>query len=72
MAPEAPIIVRSEVDGPQPRLDRIEGNGMSVVVGRVRILDDVLAYLVLGHNLIRGAVRIAITATEALHVEGYL
>jgi len=45
---------------------------MSVVVGRVRILDDVLAYLVLGHNLIRGAVRIAITATEALHVEGYL
>ena len=37
-APAAPIVVRSEVDRPQTRLDRDCGRGMSVVVGRVRDL----------------------------------
>ncbi len=37
-APERPIIVRTENDRPQPRLDRMAGSvpGMSVTVGRVR------------------------------------
>jgi aspartate-semialdehyde dehydrogenase len=34
-APEKPIIVRSEKDRPQPRLDRDAGNGMATVVGRI-------------------------------------
>src|SRR3990170_4350842 len=35
-APAKPIVVRHEEDRPQPRLDRMEGKGMSVVVGRIR------------------------------------
>ncbi|MEM2567449.1 MAG: aspartate-semialdehyde dehydrogenase, partial [Candidatus Bathyarchaeia archaeon] len=55
-APENPIIVREEEDRPQPRFDRNEGKGMSVVVGRIR-RDNVLTikYLCLSHNTIRGA-----------------
>src|SRR5438067_9693880 len=45
-APERPIIVRSENDRPQPRLDRDSGNGMSVTVGRITA-DTVLDYLFL-------------------------
>jgi aspartate-semialdehyde dehydrogenase len=54
-APKQPIIVRDEPNRPQTRLDRDAGNGMSVVVGRVR-KDEVfgLAYTVLGHNTVRG------------------
>jgi aspartate-semialdehyde dehydrogenase len=73
-APQRPIIVRKEVDRPQPRLDRLEGRGMSVVVGRIRE-DPVLGgikYLVLGHNLIRGAAGCAVLAAEVLKVEKYL
>ncbi len=56
-APERPLVVRSERDRPQPRFDRNEGHGMSVVVGRVRS-DPVFSgvkYVALGHNTIRGA-----------------
>src|SRR4030042_307437 len=35
-APENPIVVRKEPNRPQPRYDRAEGKGRSVVVGRVR------------------------------------
>ncbi|MGH7670328.1 MAG: aspartate-semialdehyde dehydrogenase, partial [Gemmatimonadaceae bacterium] len=35
-APERPLVLRDERDRPQPRRDRMEGNGMSLVVGRVR------------------------------------
>ena len=35
-APRRPIVVREEVDRPQPRYDRDEEGGMAVVVGRVR------------------------------------
>ena len=35
-APRKPIVLRKEQDSPQPRLDRMEGKGMSTVVGRVR------------------------------------
>jgi aspartate-semialdehyde dehydrogenase len=72
-APEHPIVVREEDDRPQPRLDRDEGRGMSVVVGRVRecpVLD--YKFLVLGHNTIRGAAGAAIVNAELLKVEGYL
>ena len=55
-APEHPIVVRSEVDRPQPRLDREEGGGMSAVVGRVRRCPVfTLRFEVLSHNTIRGA-----------------
>lgn len=67
-APSKPIIVRREVDRPQPRLDRLEGGGMSVVVGRIRA-DKALGgvkYVVLGHNTIRGAAGTGVLIAELL------
>jgi aspartate-semialdehyde dehydrogenase len=55
-APSPVIVVRSEPDRPQPRLDRGTGRGMATVVGRVRpdpIYD--LKMVVLSHNTVRGA-----------------
>ena len=72
-APAKPIIVRDEVDRPQPRLDRDAGFGMSVTVGRIA-RDNVLDYrfLALGHNTIRGAAGAAILNAELLLARGYL
>src|SRR5882724_9603393 len=72
-APARPIILRDEVDRPQPRLDRDAGNGMSVSVGRIAP-DKVLDYrfIALGHNTIRGAAGAAILNAEFLAARGYL
>jgi aspartate-semialdehyde dehydrogenase len=72
-APEKPIIVRDEIDRPQPRLDRDAGNGMSVTVGRITP-DSVFDYrfVALGHNTIRGAAGAAILNAELLIARGYL
>lgn len=67
-APKPPIIVRGEEDRPQPRLDRMAGRGMAVVVGRIR-RDNALKgvkYVVLGHNTIRGAAGCSILNAELL------
>lgn len=67
LAPPSPVIVRDEVDRPQPRLDRNEGRGMSVVVGRLRTgKDGWLKYVVLGNNVIRGAAGNAILIGEMM------
>ncbi|MDG6904147.1 MAG: aspartate-semialdehyde dehydrogenase, partial [Nitrososphaerota archaeon] len=65
-APEKPIVLRTENDRPQPRLDRMEGNGMSTVVGRVRHDGRVLQYHLLTHNTIRGAAGGALLTAELL------
>jgi len=72
-APERPIIVREEVDRPQPRYDRDAGRGMSVVVGRVR-KDPItsIKYLCLGHNTIRGAAGAGILSAELMAEKGIL
>jgi len=73
-APAKPIVVRREEDRPQPRLDRLEGRGMSVVVGRVR-KDHVLGgvkFVALGHNTIRGAAGCAVLNAEYLKMKSYL
>ncbi|MEM1526020.1 MAG: aspartate-semialdehyde dehydrogenase [Ignisphaera sp.] len=67
-APVKPIIVRREVDRPQPRLDRFAGNGMSVVVGRIReekTLNGV-KYFAVGHNTIRGAAGTGVLIAELM------
>jgi len=66
-APEQPIIVREELDRPQPRLDRDAGSGMSVTVGRL-LPDNVFDYrfVALSHNTIRGAAGAAILNAELL------
>ncbi len=72
-APDRPIVVRRELDRPQPRLDREAGGGMSVVVGRVRecpLLDYKME--ILGHNTVRGAAGGAILNAELLVSQGYV
>jgi len=66
-APERPIVVREEIDRPQPRYDRDAGNGMSVVVGRIRE-DPIMTvkYLCLGHNTIRGAAGAGVLSAELM------
>jgi aspartate-semialdehyde dehydrogenase len=66
-APKDPIVLRKEEDRPQPRLDRMEGKGMSTVVGRVRQSEkNILQYHLLTHNTIRGAAGGAILTAELL------
>ncbi len=66
-APKKPIVVRKENDRPQPRLDRMEGKGMSTVVGRIRQPGPkTLQYHLLTHNTIRGAAGGALLTAELL------
>jgi aspartate-semialdehyde dehydrogenase len=72
-APHPVIQLRSEPDRPQPRLDRMTGNGMTTVVGRVR--PDPLFHLkmvTLSHNTIRGAAGGSIYNAELLVKQGWL
>ncbi len=71
-APEKPIVVRREIDRPQPRFDRMEGRGMSVVIGRIRkdyALNGV-KYIVLGHNTLRGAAGTGVLIAELMVKKG--
>ncbi len=70
-APENPIVVRKEPNRPQPRIDRHEGKGMSVVVGRIRN-DPIMTvkYMCMGHNTIRGAAGGGILSTELMIAKG--
>ena len=72
-APERPIIVKEEIDRPQPRFDRDAGKGMSVVVGRIRE-DPIMTvkYLCLGHNTIRGAAGAGVLSAELMVKKGLL
>ncbi len=66
-APAAPIVVRREPDRPQTRLDRHCGGGMSAVVGRVRACPVLtLRFVVLSHNMVRGAAGGAVLNAELL------
>lgn len=74
-APKKPIVVREEELRPQPRLDRWEGRGMSVVVGRIRkdpAFTYGVKYLVTGHNLVRGAAGIAVLIAELMIATDYI
>jgi aspartate-semialdehyde dehydrogenase len=72
-APENPIVVKKEQNRPQPRYDRDEGKGMSVVVGRIR-KDPIMTmkYLCLGHNTIRGAAGAGILSAELFAAKGLI
>jgi aspartate-semialdehyde dehydrogenase len=66
-APEQPVEFDAGVDRPQPRLDRMRGNGMAATVGRLRecnLLD--WKFVVLSHNTIRGAAGAAVLNAEVL------
>ena len=70
-APERPLVVREAPDRPQTRLDRDEGGGMTVVVGRVRRCPVLgLRLVLLSHNTIRGAAGGALLNAELLAAKG--
>ncbi|NIM94789.1 MAG: aspartate-semialdehyde dehydrogenase [Anaerolineales bacterium] len=72
-APEKPLILREEIDRPQPRLDRTAQDGMAVVLGRLQpcpVLDLKLVSLV--HNTLRGAASGSILNAELIVAQGYL
>jgi aspartate-semialdehyde dehydrogenase len=73
-APEKPVVVRREEDRPQTRLDRMEGNGMSVVVGRVRKASVFrgVKFVAIGHNTIRGAAGCGVLNAEYLKAKNFI
>ncbi|HIP84863.1 MAG TPA: aspartate-semialdehyde dehydrogenase [Methanothermococcus okinawensis] len=66
-----PIVIKREIDRPQPRLDRDNGRGMSITVGRIR-RDNIFTvkYTALEHNTIRGAAGASILNAE-LYIKKY-
>lgn len=72
-APERPLVLTGEPDKPQPRRQVGSGNGMSVVVGRVRpdpILDVKL--VAMGDNIIRGAAGASVLNAELMVHRGLI
>ncbi len=70
-APVRPIDVLEEPDRPQPRVDRDRGAGMTVTVGRVRPCPvGHVRFVVLSHNLLRGAAGAALLNAELATVRG--
>jgi aspartate-semialdehyde dehydrogenase len=72
-APQPPLVIRSEPDRPQTRLDRDAGRGMAVSVGRVRPCDVLdVRFVVLGHNTIRGAAGASVLNAELMVAQGMI
>ncbi len=72
-APKKVIDYLEEKDRPQPRIDLMNGNGMTTSVGRLRpdpLFD--FKYVVLSHNTIRGAAGAAILNAELVYKKGLL
>lgn len=74
-APPAPLVVRQEIDRPQPVLDRDANGGRAVSVGRVRAHDasaNGLAFVAVGHNHDLGTVGNAVMTAELVAAERVL
>lgn len=76
-APEQPIIVREELNRPQPLLDAYAGTpdrarGMAVVIGRIRANDGCLRFYLLSHNTIRGGAGGSVLNAELAFKEGVI
>ena len=67
------IDVTDEPSRPQPRLDRDNGNGMTITVGRV-FPDNIYDYrfVALSHNTVRGAAGCAVLNAELLISKGII
>lgn len=49
------MLYKDEVDRPQTHLDRENGNGMSITVGRIQKKKNGYSFSALSHNTLRGA-----------------
>lgn len=72
-APEHAVLYLEQQDRPQPRRDRMTGNGMTTTIGRLREC-PILGYkfVALSHNTIRGAAGCSILNAEYLCASGYV
>ena len=73
LSPKSFIQVTDEPSRPQPRLDRDNGDGMAITVGRI-FPDNVFDYrfVALSHNTVRGAAGSAILNAELLIDRGVI
>ncbi|MCC7243863.1 MAG: aspartate-semialdehyde dehydrogenase [Acidobacteria bacterium] len=72
-APQPAIVVMEEPNRPQPRLDVDRGDGMAVVVGRVRPCPVfTVKFVAMSHNVVRGAAGAAILNAELMVAEGMI
>jgi aspartate-semialdehyde dehydrogenase len=72
-APRPVMLVESNPERPQPRVDRDRGRGMAIVIGPVSpcpVLD--FKFRLLSHNTIRGAAGAAILNAELLYRKGMI
>ncbi|NLW19809.1 MAG: aspartate-semialdehyde dehydrogenase [Clostridiales bacterium] len=72
-APDPFLVYREEDNRPQPLLDRDAGQGMAVVLGRLRE-DPVMdwRFISLSHNTLRGAAGGSVLTAELLCKQGYI
>jgi aspartate-semialdehyde dehydrogenase len=72
-APDPALLVMSEANRPQPRLDVERGGSMTVSIGRVRACPVLThKYVALGHNTIRGAAGASVLNAELMKARGLL
>jgi aspartate-semialdehyde dehydrogenase len=67
--PEPSVLLMDEQDRPQPRLDRMRGQGMTVSVGRLR---EGIRFIAMGHNTIRGAAGASVLNAELIYTKKYI
>ena len=72
-APSPFLIYQEEADRPQTALDRDAGNGMAVVIGRLR-KDPIMdwRFVCLSHNTLRGAAGGGVLTAELLCAQGFI
>ncbi|MFB6183507.1 MAG: aspartate-semialdehyde dehydrogenase [Haloarculaceae archaeon] len=71
-SPDPLIHVFDEPDRPQPRLDRMLGDGMAISTGGVQETTDGLQFNCMAHNTMRGAAGASVLNGELLLENGYL
>jgi aspartate-semialdehyde dehydrogenase len=71
-SPEPLIHVFDDPERPQPRMDRMLGDGMAVAAGGIEETPGGVQYNCLAHNTIRGAAGASVLNGELLLEEGYL
>ncbi|KTG08538.1 aspartate-semialdehyde dehydrogenase [Haloprofundus marisrubri] len=71
-APDPLIHVFEEPTRPQPRLDRMHGDGMAISAGGIQETSTGIKYNCLAHNTIRGAAGASVLNGELLVEEGWV
>lgn len=74
-APVQPILYSEEIDRPQPRYDVLAGSpgrakGMAVVIGRLEVEKNVVRFVTLSNNLVRGAAGGSVLNAELAYRQG--